>query len=138
MEGGQMQFFPFRPIGATESVRITYDAIISAMNQASSMDETQKSGRKYAVMNPKTGETFSPKAILRNIIGDRRFAGGKGLNGANRPFQAFGFPLGRLDKLIAKRKDRPTQKAKVLRTEILLKQVFEQRWRILPALSHVG
>ena len=85
------QFFPFWPVGVRKPFHITYRHIIGAMNKVSKARKKKTTGRKYAVMNPDTGETFSPKEILRTIIGtDFVFLGGKGPNGANRLFSSAG------------------------------------------------
>jgi hypothetical protein len=128
-----MQFFPFRTIGAKRPFHITYDQINSAMKRASKRSKSAIEGRKYAVMDPRTGKTFSPKELLRLIIGDRSFYGGRGLSGANSVFRAFGFPVGNRVDLERQRRELVKRKGKVLPTEILLKRLFSQTWEQLPS-----
>jgi hypothetical protein len=95
-----VQFFSFRPTGTTKTFHITYKQIVSAMNKIARRGPKRATGWKYAVMNPRTGDSFSPKEVLRLIIGDRySFYGGKGAKGANQVFRTFGFPVGNLAKL---------------------------------------
>src|SRR5208283_1235525 len=135
-----MQFFPFRTIGAKRPFHITYDQISSAMNKASKRGKAAIEGRKYAVMDPRTGRTFSPKELLRLVIGDRSFYGGRGLNGANSVFRAFGFPVGNRIDLERQRRKLGKRNGKVLRTGILLKRLFSKTWKTLPTeaeLNHI-
>lgn len=132
------QFFPFRPIGIRSSLHITYRQVIDAMGKASKGGNCLAAGRKYAVMNPRTGETFSPKDLLRLIVGSGRvFHGGKGVKGANRVFQAFGFPVGNVRDLRKKQEKLAKRKRYVLSTETLLRRLFSQRWRLLPSKSEL-
>ncbi len=91
-------------------------------------------------MDPRTGETYSPKELLRMVIGEHQFYGGRGLNGANRVFRAFGFPVGNRGDLRRQRQEIRKRKGKVLSTQILLKRLFSETWKILPSeakLQHI-
>lgn len=128
-----MQFYPFRTIGAKKPFHITYDQISLAMNSASKTGEVAIEGRKYAVMDPRTGRTFSPKELLRLIIGERSFYGGRGLNGANRVFHAFGFPVGNRIDLESRRQKLRKWNGKPQSTKSLLKRLFSQTWNTFPS-----
>lgn len=128
-----MQFYPFKPTRSPE-MHITYSQIVKAMREAGKDSAAHDTGKKYAVMNPRTGETFSPKDTLRRIIGDKSFYGGKGFGGANQVFHAFGFPVGRKEKLLKSRLERLNRSGNCnLRVDTLVGKLFEQKWRPLPS-----
>ena len=129
----ETQFFPFKRIGVTKPIRITYEQISASMNKITNTQTNKKTGHEYAVMNPETGETYSPKQVLGSIIGKKfNFYGGKGFDGANRVFQVFGFPVGRQNELEQKRAElvleRRSADSKVPTVENLLDQMFSQNW----------
>jgi hypothetical protein len=132
------QFVPFRPIGVRNSLHITYKQVLAAMEKASRKRGVVATGTKYAVMNPETGETYSPKELLRLVVGSSySFHGGRGVKGANRIFHTFGFPVGRHDKLLKKRQELIARKYRVVPTADLLKKLFTQRWKLLPSKSEL-
>ena len=103
------------------------------MKEASKSGTAKAAGRKYAVMDPRTGETYSPKQILRLVIGPGfSFFGGKGLNGANRVFRAFGFPIGKTARLAQERSRLKRRTVRIPNTRQILQGLFSQTWHLLP------
>jgi hypothetical protein len=88
-------------------------------------------------MDIQTGETYSPKVLLRLVIGKRPFHGGKGANGANSVFRAFGFPVGNRAFLKREREKLRKRSGRVLSTNVLLKRLFSKTWQILPPASEL-
>jgi len=138
MTTGSKQFFPFRPIGKSP-LHITWDDIHAAMLNMSQNGDVSAAGSKYAVMDPQTGNTYPPKQILSNIVARLKpghrysFFGGKGWDGANRVFQTFGFPVGNKSKLIKRQSILKKKHVRIANVDQLLKALFSQRWRFLPA-----
>jgi hypothetical protein len=130
------QYFPFKLIKGTKPLRVTYAQIITAMRNLSRANQNGK-GRSYFVTNPLTNESFSPKAVLREIARasgvDLHFQGGKA--GANRVFHAFGLPVvkGPLDKKSIQRLSPRIANAKTLLTNL-----FSRKWSPLPRLNQMG
>jgi hypothetical protein len=130
-------FFPFRPISSKEIYQITYTSIIREMKKASKLDITSLQGRKYAVMDPKTGKTFSPKLIIGAVLRtdykfNGKFHGGKGRSGVNQVFKAFGFPVGNRETLRKLREEHKTETFRLPTITALTRQLFGQRWQLLP------
>lgn len=133
------QFFPFRPVRPRKQFQITYEKVIAAMETASRTGNAAPSGTKYAVMNPRTGRTFSPKLIVGLALGPGRrdFYGGKGERGANSVFRTFGFPVGNQRALTKRWNKLIKSKRRIPATEALLSELFRQRWALLPAASEL-
>jgi hypothetical protein len=130
------QFFPFRPIAATP-LRITYEDIRDVMQEMSKAGKSAATGKTYAVMDPRTGNTYPPKEVLTHVVARLKpgrsyaFFGGKGWDGANRIFQAFGFPVGKRKTLVKKWESLKRRNTRISNVDQLLRTLFSQRWRIL-------
>ena len=55
------------------------------------------------------------------------------MDGANRVFQTFGFPVGNKRKLIKRLHIVKKKNDRIANVDQLLKRLFSQRWRFLPA-----
>lgn len=95
-------------------------------------------GKTYAVLDPETGNTYSPKEVIERIFvrlspeSRYSFYGGKGWDGANRVFREFGFPVGDRKKLVEKWKRLRNKTTPTTDVDELLTILFSQRWRLLP------
>jgi hypothetical protein len=137
MPPASKQFFPFRPIGGG-SLQITHDDIRAAMTELRQAGTATAAGKTYAVLDPQTGFTYSPKEVLERIFvrlgpeSKYSFYGGKGWDGANRVFREFGFPVGDRKKLVEKWESLKSRTIPNSNVDELLTILFSQRWRLLP------
>ncbi len=118
-----MQFIPFRATGLDHPFHITYSQIKAAMKKASKSKKPVK-GRKYAVMDVQTGETYSPKALLKLVIGERRF-------------HSFGFPVGNREFLNSERAKKRKPSGRVDSTNVLLERLFSRTWKLFPSVREL-